>query len=295
MQKPRAKKVINNSSTYATLVKRAGAPSLQRKALANLSLSHTEFSVIMGGLLGNGSLKLYAGHKNAHYSFRHTVGVTTTQANYFYSKCSLLSTIGSANCIFEQPPTGYSKLSRLRYRSRALQPLTSIHAHTHKKNQLVIRRRWLNHLTPLSLAIWWFDNGSIVGGGRRGCLCTDGFTEGGCNILARYLLVVWGIRARVGPVRERGGAVYYRLWFSTNQLKSFLDIILPHIPHAEMVYKCIIHYKQNALQQRWISHILNKCPSHLRQHVLGVIEKRCRNANSSSLNLSAEAGGVERK
>ena len=263
----RGNKFIDNSSIP---VKRA--PSLQMKALANLSLSHTEFSVIMGGLLGDGSLKLYAGYKNARYSFRHS----TRQANYFYSKCSLLSTISSANCIFEQPADGFSKLPKLRYQSKALEPLTSIWAQTHKKNQLVIRRRWLNHLTPLSLAIWWFDDGSIVGGGRQGCLCTDGFTEGECNILARYLLVVWGVRARVGPVRRSRGTVYFRLWLSTNQLKSFLDIILPHLTHAEMVYKCIIHYKSNALQQRWISHILNKSPPHLRHDAVCIIEERCR-------------------
>ena len=245
-------------------------PALQRKRLANISLSHIEFSVIMGGLLGNGSLKLYKGYKNARYSFRHSI----KQADYFYSKCKLLTGISSAKCYFEQPAYGLSKVPKLRYQSRALPPLTQIHAITHRKNKLVIRRQWLNHLTPLALAIWWFDDGSIVGGGRQGCISTEGFTEKECQILARYLLVVWGVRVRVGPVRSGRGAIYYRLWLSTNQLKLFLDIILPHLPCAEMAYKFIIRYKEHALQQRWISHILTNCPKHLRQDVLVLVERR---------------------
>ena len=95
---------------------------------------------------------------------------------------------------------------------------------THKIGYKIYpRRSWLNHLTALSLAIWWFDSGSIVSGGRQGCLCTDGFSEGECKILAKYLLVVWGVRARVGPTQKKKRPFYYRLWFSTNQLKLFLN------------------------------------------------------------------------
>lgn len=260
---------------FSDMGKKRQAVSLQRKLLANTSLSQIEFSVIMGGLLGNGSLKLYKGNKNAHYSFRHSI----KQTDYFHSKCKLLPqrcVISGKKVkpyIFEQPADGYSKLRKLRYQSKALPALTQIHTITHRKNKLVIRRRWLNHLTALSLAIWWFDDGTIVGGGRQGCISTDGLTEKECTILARYLLVVWGVHARVGPVKGGRGAIYHRLWLSTNQLKPFLNIVLPHLPCAEMAYKLIIRYKEHALQQRWISHILTNCPLHLRQEVARLIEQ----------------------
>lgn len=245
-------------------------PALHRKLLANISLSQIEFSVIMGGLLGDGSLKVYKGYKNARYSFRHS----SKESSYFHSKCKLLANISSSKSIFFQPVDGFSKAPKWRYQSRALLPLTQMHGVTHKRNKLVIKRKWLNHLTALSLAIWYFDDGSIVGGGRQGCICTDGFTEVECKILARYLLMVWGVRARPGPVKGSRGATYFRLWLSTNQLKLLLTIILPYLPCAEMAYKCIIRYKQHALQQRWISHILNECPQHLRQDVLRLIGER---------------------
>lgn len=254
-------------------------PLVERKRLANISLSPQEFSVIMGGLLGDGSLKLYKGYKNARYSFRNS----TKQGDYFHAKCILLRGISSSNCIFKQKADGYSKVSKLRYQSRALPPLTEIHSITHKKNKLVIRRTWLNHLTPLSLAIWWLDDGSIVGGGRQGCISTDGFTEGECKILARYLLVVWKVRARLGRVKGKESAIYYRLWLSTNQLKSFLHIILPHLPCAEIAYKFIIRYKNHALQQRWISHILRNCPVHLREGIARLIDGRMNSGSSAHL------------
>ena len=276
---------------------------VKRKPLANLSLSCTEKAVILGGLLGSGVLKLVRGSSsetNACYSFCHSI----TDTNYFEFKEQALASISSSkslsstasavinavacgggkkravgkraqrvdNSIKHGPPKLLNG-PKVCYQSRALHPLTQIHSITHKKNQLVIRRKWLNHLTTLSLAIWWFDNGSIVGGGRKGCLCTDGSTEDGCNILSRYLLVVWGVRARVSPVKGKRAQQEHRLWFSTNQLKSFLHIILPHLPCAEMVYKCVIRYKKNQLQQRWISHILERCPTHLRGDVLSIIKK----------------------
>ena len=52
-------------------------------------------------------------------------------------------------------------------------------------------------MTPLSLAIWWLDDGSIIGNGRKGVLCTDGFDEESVHVLARYLEKVWGVYAHV--------------------------------------------------------------------------------------------------
>ena len=282
--------------------------NLKRKRLANISLSCPEKSVILGSLLGDGSLKIYPGYKNARFSFRHS----EKESAYFFYKVGLLSEIGSPGSVQRQAPDGWSSLGKLRYQSRALPALSEIHNVTHKKNKLQIRRKWLNHLTPHSLAIWWFDDGSIISGGRRGVLCTDGFTEAECLILARYLLVVWKISARIGRVskqsrkgsklsqvlhnplkdpqcsplpfkkskksspsssaKEGGGGQdlrlqenhYYRLCFSTEQLKSFLRIVLPYVPCKEMFYKVLLTYKDLQLQERWISEVERGCPQDLK-------------------------------
>jgi hypothetical protein len=222
--------------------------------------------------------------------------------------------------------------------------LSEIHNVTHKNNKLEIRRKWLNHLTAHSLAIWWFDDGSIISGGRRGVLCTDGFSEAECLLLAKYLLVVWKINARVGRVSKRPRKVslstnkaaaplsprrekvlgkvenglgkawgfsalprntqnsvgsakspppfdlnpherkgekslrlqennYYRLWLSTEQLKSFFRIILPYVPCKEMLYKVLLTYKDLQLQERWISEVEKGCPQDLKPFLASCFEE----------------------
>ena len=240
--------------------------NLSRKKLQNTSLSETELSVVLGGLLGDGSLRIHSGYKNARYAFRHSI----INKEYFLSKTQQLKALSRAGSLILQPPDGWSPKKKLRFCTRALASLTAVHSMTHKNNQLLIRRKWLNHLTPQSLAIWWFDDGSIVGGGRQGCLSSDGFRLKECNILAKYLQVAWGVEARVHPItgnkKKRGTSLttpYYRLYFSTNQLKILFDIILPYCPCPELIYKYNLKYADPHHQERWISHMEKKLPPSL--------------------------------
>jgi hypothetical protein len=55
-------------------------PNLSRKELANIPLSETCKAIILGTLLGDGSLKIYSGYKNARLTIRHSI----VQKEYFY-------------------------------------------------------------------------------------------------------------------------------------------------------------------------------------------------------------------
>jgi len=115
-------------------------------------------------------------------------------------------------------------------------------------------------MTPLSLTVWWCDDGSLIGyGGRKGVFCTDGFEKKSVEIISRYLRVVWGIKNIVAPInRDYKGEKkqYWRIWIrSQEELKKFLRIILPHIPVPNMLQKVILLYKDDQFQQRWISEV----------------------------------------
>lgn len=265
---PLSTRLEKKTTPLSSQVRQISGVNLSRKRLSNISLSCSEKSVILGSLLGDGSLKIYPGYKNARFSFRHSV----KQSAYFFHKVDLLSGIKSPGGVQRQAADVWSSLGKLGYQSRALPALTEIHNVTHKKNKLQVKRKWLNHLTAHSLAIWWFDDGSIVSHGRRGVLCTDGFSKRECLVLAKYLLIVWKIRARVGPVSKRFSkgsnslqeSNYYRLWLSTHQLSSFLKIILPYLPCKEMFYKVLLNYKDPQFQERWISEVEKGCPLELK-------------------------------
>ena len=166
--------------------------NLSRKKLQNTSLSEIELQVILGGLLGDGSLKIAKNYRNARYCFRHS----NKQKEYFFSKYALLESLTSPGSLQEQKADGFSTLPKLRFQSRALPSLTDVHSMTHVGNQLVIKRSWLNHCTALSLAIWWFDDGSIVANGRQGCFCTDSFSKEAGKVLEDYFQTVFGIKVK---------------------------------------------------------------------------------------------------
>ena len=225
--------------------------------MSNSFLSSIGKEIILGSLLGDGSLKIHQNYKNARFSFRHSI----KQKDYFDWKIKQLKTISSMKSTWSQK-SGFNENAIVwRYQSLALVELSEIYKLTHKNDKFSVTRKWLNKLTPLSLAIWWLDDGSLIANGRKGVLCTDSFDGKEQELLANYLLKVWHVRVSIGKVkRVYKGELreYYRLWFrSSEELKKFLRIILPYIKVSSMLYKVVLLYKDFNLQQRWISEVSN--------------------------------------
>lgn len=245
-------------------------------------LSDSTKSILFGLLLGDGSLKINKGYKNARLSFRHSYNVK----EYFeWKRDQLKSELSAASDSWEQlpeiaHPNEFGK-HKLRYQSAAKPSLTYLFYITHRVGgKFKIERSWLNLMTPLSLAIWWCDDGSLIGSGSQGVFCTDGFTEENVKVLDRYMKKVWGITTEYRPhnkLRVDGG-MRYRIYIKTQEdLEKFLKIIIPHIPTLSMMYKVLILYKNPELQQRWISEVA-KLSKYSRED----LEKIC-NARKSEL------------
>ena len=213
-------------------------------------LSQKTLSIILGSLLGDGSLKINKHYKNARFSFRHG----WKQRDYFFWKVEQLKEISGKKYWWIQKADGKSREKKLRYQSKALPALTELYRLTHKGNTKKIKRKWLNLMDELSLAVWWMDDGSIIANGRKGVFCSENFTKKEQKILSRYLRKVWGIETKVGRVQKEGEK--YRLWFrSTNELKRFLRLILKYVQVESMLPKVVLLYKNPLLQQRWISEV----------------------------------------
>ena len=221
-------------------------------------LSDQAKAIILGSILGDGSLKIQNKYSSANIQIRHS----ETQKEYLLWKAEALREIAGDRSVGVQEADGYSKNKKWRFQSLRTPALTELHHLTYSHNRLRIKRTWLNQMTALSLAIWWCDDGSLIGyGARKGVFCTDGFDKASVEILARYLGVVWNVRAIVAPVgRKQDGKQeqYWRLWIrSQEELKKFLRIILPYIPVPSMLSKTILLYKDSQFQQRWISEMVS--------------------------------------
>lgn len=211
------------------------------------SLSCRCEEIILGSVLGDGSLKIPERYVNARFSFRHSEKASA----YFYWKVKELKEISTEKCTWRQ------KNAMLRYQSQAREELTHIYELVHRHHKFRIRRKWLNRLTPLSLCVWWLDDGSLVANCRQGVICTDSFSYEELLLVVQYFRKVWGLHPRIGKVAKTGPrSEQYRLWFrSREELKKWLKIILPYIPVSDMLYKVLILYKDPQLQQRWISEV----------------------------------------
>ncbi len=217
------------------------------------SLSDRCKEIILGSLLGDGSLKIHKPYKNARFSFRHSIN----QRDYFYWKVNEMKEISSENCVWEEKKGNGLGKNKIRYQSLATESLTELYKLTHPHGKFEIRRKWLNLLTPLSLCVWWLDDGSLVSDCRQGVFCTDDFQYEQLMIVVRYFNKVWGLNTRLGRVAKEGPrSEQYRLWIrSSEELKKLFRIIIPHIPVVSMVKKVLILYKDPQLQERWISEI----------------------------------------
>lgn len=234
-----------------------------RKQFTQNPLSMSTKQIILGGILGDGSLKIAKNYKNARYSERHSI----IQANYLKWKFRLLQPeLNGTLSIQEAEKASFSKQKKIIYQSNVNIHLTALHHLTHVKNKKKIKRRWLNNLRELALAVWWCDDGFLNTTTSQGVFCTDGFTFKELLVLVRYLEVDWGIRCNIieNPVKIMQGKeirIDYRLRFSTfENLQSFFRIILPYIPVSEMLYKIMICFKDPKNQQRWISEVKQALP-----------------------------------
>ena len=218
-------------------------------------LSKNVRDIILGSLLGDGSLAINPKYKNPRFSFRHSI----KQKEYFFWKVEMLKEICGESCYWlqgsEKKPDGWGT-AKYRFQSKALSSLTEIYNLTHKRvsgTKVRITRKWLNQLSPLSLAIWWQDDGSLVSDSRQGVICTDGFSLEEIEIINQYFKKVLNIETKIGRVSNQEK---YRIWIrSSEELKKFLRIIIPHVYVKSMLYKILLTYKDSQIQERWISEV----------------------------------------
>ena len=91
---------------------------------------------------------------------------------------------------------------------------------------------WLSHLTALSLAVWYLDDGSLNRRYRTIVLCTNAFSREGQLLAAAHFADRWNIGCKLEP--RRNGQTVLRI--NASQANRFLALVAPFVP-ACMAYK----------------------------------------------------------
>lgn len=127
------------------------------------------------------------------------------------------------------------KCNSFRIYTRRLDFLKNLRKVIYPRGKKIVPDYVLDNLTPLSLAIWFMDDGSRCGSGT--ILCTHGFSHRDRKKITNYFKEKWGIESKIRRTykKEREKFYYYHSFNADNSYK-FYKIIENHIL-PEMLYK----------------------------------------------------------
>ncbi|BBX74183.1 recombinase RecA [Mycobacterium shinjukuense] len=208
-------------------------------------LSDQQWEVVLGSLMGDGCLSPPV--RQDSESARLRIGHGAQQSAYLDWKVSLLEniphsrTVNSKGAVF----VDFSPLAELH------ELRSAVYLGDGKK---FLSEEYLKGLTPLSLAIWYMDDGSFSlrskglqqrtqGGSGRIEICVEAMSEGSQARLRDYLHDTYGLDVRL---RKAGAAAKAVLVFSTAATAKFQELVAPYIAPC-MEYKLLPRFRGRSI------------------------------------------------
>ncbi len=208
-------------------------------------LSDQQREVVLGSLMGDGCLSPPV--RQDSESARLRIGHGAQQSAYLDWKVSLLEniphsrTLNSKGAVFAD----FSPLAELH------ELRSTVYLGDGKK---FLSEEYLKGLTPLSLAIWYMDDGSFSlrskglqqrtqGGSGRIEICVEAMSEGSQVRLRDYLHDTHGLDVRL---RKAGAAAKAVLVFSTAATAKFQELVAPYIAPC-MEYKLLPRFRGHSM------------------------------------------------
>ncbi|KZS71574.1 recombinase RecA [Mycobacterium kansasii] len=200
-------------------------------------LSDQQWEIVLGSLMGDGCLSPPV--RQDSESARLRIGHGAQQSAYFDWKVSLLANIPHSRTVNGKGAAfvDFSPLAELH------ELRSAVYLGDGKK---FLSEEYLKGLTPLSLAIWYMDDGSFSlrskglqqrtqGGSGRIEICVEAMSEGSQVRLRDYLHDTHGLDVRL---RKAGAAAKAVLVFSTAATAKFQQLVAPYMAPC-MAYKLL--------------------------------------------------------
>ena len=196
-------------------------------------LSDFQWQVLLGALMGDSALSKTRSGLGARLRFTHGA----KQVAYCDWKASLFSNVGSSRSTRTSDGAVFHDVS-------PLPELAELREATYVDGKKVLSEDYLKLLTPLSLAIWYMDDGCYTerakglqqrtrDGSGRIAICVEAMEQTSRQRLLDYLADTWGIRGRL---KYAGATKRATLVFPKDQTAKFLALVAPFI-HPSMDYK----------------------------------------------------------
>jgi recombination protein RecA len=199
-------------------------------------LSGFQWEVLLGGLMGDSALSPTRSGHGARLRFGHGA----RQVAYADWKASLFANIGVSRSTNANGAVFFDL--------QPLPELAELRQAVYMGGKKVFGHDYLKRLTPLSLAIWYMDDGSFSlrakgvqertrDGSGRSDICIEAMEPTTRSRLVDYLADTWGIRAKL--VQRAGKAV---LVFPKDETAKLHALVAPFV-HPSMQYKLLPRYR----------------------------------------------------
>jgi recombination protein RecA len=201
-------------------------------------LSDFQWQVVLGSLMGDGALSPTRSGHGARFRWGHGAKQTVYgdwKASLFANLTVSRSTNAKGAVFHDVQP---------------LPELAELREAVYLGSKKVLSDDYLKQLTPLSLAIWYMDDGSLslrsagkqqrtAGGSGRSEICVEAMDPTTRQRLRDYLTDTWGIDARL---TSRGKARKAVLLFSRNATDRLHALVAPFV-HPSMEYKLVPRFR----------------------------------------------------
>lgn len=193
-----------------------------------IRLTGPQEQVLLGSLLGDGSLNLGPRYDNAYYQETHSI----KQRQYLVWKVGYLKPFAPRLMEFTYfSKHGGGSYSRCKIWTPVSQFLTKLRYVFYPNGKKIIPIEVLGLLNEFGLAVWFCDDGSYRYRNKSCCMCTDGYSTEEQAILLDWFYEKWGIIGNLLPSGKR-----YRIDFIPTQARKLIEIIKPFVPEC-MSYK----------------------------------------------------------
>ena len=198
-------------------------------------LTEFQIDVVRGGLMGDGALSKTKRSDAMLAGVRFRMGHGRDQADYLEWKASLFANIPQSRTTNENGAV-FADLAPL---VELAELRDEVYTQDGKKS---LSWDYLKQLTPLSLAIWYMDDGHLdirneAGTSARIQICVQALTAGSRDRLVAYLRDTWDLDVRLTSIR--GNAI---IVFSKLAAEEFQSLVAAYI-HPSMDYKLLPQYR----------------------------------------------------
>ncbi|HZP29694.1 MAG TPA: recombinase RecA [Acidimicrobiia bacterium] len=199
-------------------------------------LSDFQWEIVLGGLMGDGALSPTRSGHGARFRWGHG----KKQVAYGDWKASLFANVGVSRSTNVEGAVFHDV--------QPLPELAELRRAVYLDGKKTFGYDYLKQLTPLSLAIWYMDDGTFAlqakglqersrEGSGRSDICVEAMDPTTRVRLAEYLRDTWGIAPKLAV---RGGKAF--LGFSKDETAKLHALIAPFV-HPSMEYKLLPRFR----------------------------------------------------